>query len=200
MVPGSHRMVFNTGEPAYAVDPHGTIVAWNPAASRTFGFPVKKALGCKCWELLQGRDAFDNDYCGESCPIRRMALSHRSVNRCRMSFRTAAGAHQAYTVTMLALFHDGEAILVHLCRGLEAGPREQAATAGEMPGAGRGVLTTRERAVVRHLSDGRTTREIATLLSISVSTVRSHIEHILRKLDAHSRLEAVAIARRLGLD
>ena len=200
MVPGFHGMVFNTGEPAYAVDRHGTIVAWNPAASRTFGYSAEESVGGKCWELLQGRDAYDNEYCGESCPLRRMALARRSVNRCRLHFRTALGERRAYTVTTLALFHDGEATLVHLCRGLD--PAEQG-RAPATPGAettDHGVLTPRERSVLRLLADGHTTREIATLLSISVSTVRSHVEHILRKLNAHSRLEAVAIARRLGFD
>jgi DNA-binding CsgD family transcriptional regulator len=53
--------------------------------------------------------------------------------------------------------------------------------------------------VLGHLADGHTTREIATLLSITVPTVRNHIDHILHKLHAHSRLEAVAVSRRLGL-
>ena len=62
-----------------------------------------------------------------------------------------------------------------------------------------GILTPREREVLGHLADGHTTREIATLLSITVPTVRNHIDHILHKLHAHSRLEAVAVSRRLGL-
>jgi DNA-binding CsgD family transcriptional regulator len=66
-------------------------------------------------------------------------------------------------------------------------------------GKGEGVLTHRERQVLNHLADGHTTREIATLLSISGKTVRNHIEHILHKLHAHSRLEAVAVSRRLDL-
>ena len=200
MVPESHGMVFNTGEPAYAVDRHGTIVAWNPAASQTFGYSEEQSVGGKCWELLQGRDAYDNEYCGESCPLRRMALEHRSVNRCRLHFRTAFGERRAYTVTTLALFHDGEATLVHLCRPVGPEERDRAPAVPGSATPDHGVLTPREQAVVRLLADGHTTREIATLLSISVSTVRSHVEHILHKLNAHSRLEAGAIARRLGLD
>lgn len=200
MVSGFHGMVFNTGEPAYAVDRHGTIVAWNTAASRTFGYSAEETVGGKCWELLQGRDAYDNEYCGESCPLRRMALEHQSVNRCKLHFRTAFGERRAYTVTTLALFHDGEATLVHLCRGLDPDDKEHVQTPARSGEADFSVLTAREQAVVRLLADGHTTREIATLLSISVSTVRSHVEHILRKLNAHSRLEAVAVARRLGID
>ena len=199
MASGTHRMVFSTGEPAYAVDRHGTIVAWNRAASRAFGYPDEAVLGGRCWELLQGRDAFGNEYCSNTCPIRRMAIEHRSVNRCRLNFRTARGERRTFTVTTLVLFQDGDPTLIHLCRKVGA---ERAQSAEEHPSAEtvRGVLTRREREVVHLLADGHSTREIAALLSISVSTVRSHIEHILRKLHAHSRLEAVAVSRRLGLD
>jgi len=201
MVSGTHSMLFATGEPAWAVDRVGGIVAWNAAASRTFGYPAARAVGRKCWELLQGRDAFGNRYCSEHCPLRDMALQHLAANRCRMAFRTADNSLHTFTVTTLALFDSREAVLIHLCR--QEDPAANAETALERPAEPPrrgGVLTPRERQVLTHLADGHTTPEIATLLSISVSTVRSHIERILHKLHAHSRLEAVAVSRRLGLN
>lgn len=202
MASGTHSMIFSTGEPAYAVDRDGTIVGWNNAASRTFGYPSSRAVGSKCWQLLRGQDAFGNQYCGERCPMREMALQRKSVNRCRMSFRTASEKLQPFTVTTLALFDSRDATLIHLCHE-ETVTTGQGAEPGAVqpsrPAGGRDVLTLREREVLNHLSDGHTTREIATLLSISMPTVRSHIEHILQKLHAHSRLEAVAVSRRLGL-
>ena len=41
-----------TGEAAFAVDRHGSIVLWNDAAEQTFGYPHAEALGKKCWELM----------------------------------------------------------------------------------------------------------------------------------------------------
>ena len=100
----------------------------------------------------------------------------------------------------VALFDNCDASLIHLCRSESLAKRAGAKRAPlSEPGHQPGVLTPRERQVLNHLADGHTTREIATLLSISVPTVRSHIEHILHKLHAHSRLEAVAVSRRLGL-
>jgi DNA-binding NarL/FixJ family response regulator len=61
------------------------------------------------------------------------------------------------------------------------------------------ILTEREVQMVRLLAEGHSTREIAHRLFISVNTVRNHAQSVLRKLDAHSRLEAVAAARRLGI-
>lgn len=202
MASGTHSMLFATGEPAYAVDRDGTIVAWNTAASRAFGYSSAQAVGSKCWQLLQGQDAFGNQYCCERCPLHEMALQHKPVNRCRLSFRTADDELQGFTVTTLALFDTRDATLIHLCRKEPAADREPADQAARRESGhdeGQGVLTPRERQVLNHLSAGRTTREIAALLSISVPTVRSHVERILHKLHAHSRLEAVAVGRRLEL-
>jgi DNA-binding NarL/FixJ family response regulator len=58
-------------------------------------------------------------------------------------------------------------------------------------------LTPREWEVVDLLYEGRTTEQIAESLVLSVETVRSHVKHILRKLGARSRAEAVAIAQRM---
>jgi DNA-binding NarL/FixJ family response regulator len=60
-------------------------------------------------------------------------------------------------------------------------------------------LTTREIDVLRLLAVGRTTPAIAAELFLSANTVRNHISNILSKLDAHSKLEAVAVAVREGV-
>lgn len=57
-------------------------------------------------------------------------------------------------------------------------------------------LTPRQAEVLRLLERGRSTEQIAHELHLSAETVRNHIRHILRALNAHSRLEAVAIGRR----
>jgi DNA-binding NarL/FixJ family response regulator len=60
-------------------------------------------------------------------------------------------------------------------------------------------LTRREFEVLQLLADGCSTNYIVDELVLSVHTVRNHIRNILAKLGAQSRLEAVAIATRLGL-
>ncbi len=66
-------------------------------------------------------------------------------------------------------------------------------------GRGSARLTTREAEVLLLLADGVSTREIATRLFISLNTARNHVQRLIAKLGAHSRLEAVAVARRNGL-
>ena len=49
------------------------------------------------------------------------------------------------------------------------------------------------------MHQGKTVPEIAAAMGISVSTVRNHAQHVLLKLHVHTRFEAVALGRKLGL-
>jgi DNA-binding NarL/FixJ family response regulator len=60
-------------------------------------------------------------------------------------------------------------------------------------------LSERELDVLACLSRGRTTTQIASELFISENTVKTHVRHILDKLDASNRAEAVSKAINLGL-
>jgi DNA-binding NarL/FixJ family response regulator len=60
-------------------------------------------------------------------------------------------------------------------------------------------LTSRERAVLRMVATGLSSRAIASQMGISYTTVRTHIRSLGRKLDVHSKLEATVRARELGL-
>jgi DNA-binding NarL/FixJ family response regulator len=60
-------------------------------------------------------------------------------------------------------------------------------------------LTARETEVLRLLAQGRSNPAIATSLGIRLSTVRNHVQSVIEKLHAHSKLEAVATATRLGI-
>jgi two-component system nitrate/nitrite response regulator NarL len=55
-------------------------------------------------------------------------------------------------------------------------------------------LTPRESEVLGLLVAGKSTREMVKALGVSLARVRTHVENILRKLNVHSRLEAVAVA------
>jgi len=60
-------------------------------------------------------------------------------------------------------------------------------------------LSERELEVLRLISTGRSNREIAELLVITLSTVKTHINRLYGKLEAKRRTEAIRIARELGL-
>ena len=60
-------------------------------------------------------------------------------------------------------------------------------------------LSDAELRVLRYLPSNLRSTEIAAELFVSSNTVRTHLRHIYAKLDAHSRTEAVARGRQLGL-
>jgi DNA-binding NarL/FixJ family response regulator len=61
------------------------------------------------------------------------------------------------------------------------------------------MLSKREREVLVAMINGKHGRQIARDLTISTDTVRTHIRNIFAKLEVHSRLEAVRVARAAGL-
>lgn len=60
-------------------------------------------------------------------------------------------------------------------------------------------LTPRQAEVLRLLARGGSTGQIADELGVSPQTARNHVRDLMRRLDVHSRIEAVAAAHRRGL-
>jgi two-component system nitrate/nitrite response regulator NarL len=61
------------------------------------------------------------------------------------------------------------------------------------------MLTTRELEILRLAADGLSAPEIAARLVISVTTVKTHLQHIYAKLEVSDRAAAVATALRRGV-
>jgi LuxR family maltose regulon positive regulatory protein len=78
---------------------------------------------------------------------------------------------------------------------LERDATGAALSAAELPEP----LSERELEVLLLIAAGKTNRQIATELFVGVGTVKTHINNLYRKLDAHSRTQAVARARELNL-
>ncbi len=92
----------------------------------------------------------------------------------------------------------GEAILspamtLRLFQIVRASPALLPLPAADLP------LTRREQDVLRQLAQGQSNRQIAQALTVSENTVKTHVRHILEKLELDSRSEAVALVRRKTL-
>jgi len=61
------------------------------------------------------------------------------------------------------------------------------------------TLSPREREIVRHIARGQSNKEIGRALDIAETTVKIHVQHILRKLDLSSRVQAAVYAAERGL-
>lgn len=67
------------------------------------------------------------------------------------------------------------------------------------PAAGSGVLSEREREILRHIADGQTTKAIALSLGVSAKTVEAHRLNIMAKLKINSVAELTKYAIREGI-
>jgi putative two-component system response regulator len=90
--------------------------------------------------------------------------------------------------------HDGEVVIpAALLPQVVAGLRRSGPRVGD-------DMTRRETELLGHLTRGLSLVDIATVMSISVNTARNHTQRVIEKLGAHSKLEAVVIAMREGLE
>lgn len=88
-------------------------------------------------------------------------------------------------------------VIRHVHAGRKRIPADVAAQLAEH--LGDESLTGREREVLQYVATGNRNRDIGELLSISEETVKVHMKHIMEKLGASDRTEAVAIAVRRGI-
>lgn len=85
------------------------------------------------------------------------------------------------------------AVLSGEADGREAGAADRARPARAS------LLSPREAEVLRHISLGASNKEVARVLQMSPSTVRTHVESVFRKLDCSTRAAATLKASTLGL-
>jgi len=187
-----------TGDPAFAVDRNGVVVLWNEASEEVFGYPEVDALGKKCWELLCGHDINGNRYCFENCPLIEMAFLHEPVHAFKSSFDTSSHQQKQFSVSCVTVFDKpGDEMLLHICHPER--PDHDGGHQQKAPGARPESLSQREIEVLALLAGGVSTSEVARRLSISTRTVRTHIQHLMYKLQVHNRHDAIIEGRRLNL-
>ena len=189
---------FITASPAFAVDRNGMVVLWNDAAEEAFGYPAPVALGKKCWELMCGHDTNGNRYCFENCPLIEMAFLHEPVHDFNSTFGTASHQKKEFLVSCLTVFNEpGDEMLLHICHPEKPTPASTPRPAPSI--ALPDKLSQRELEVLKLLAENVKTNDIADHLSISIRTVRTHIQHMMYKLRVHKRRDAIVAGRRLNL-
>jgi DNA-binding NarL/FixJ family response regulator len=119
------------------------------------------------------------------------ALVARAATVGACGFLSKDGALRDVLQALRTAHRGGMVIAAHLLAGALRGE-----AAEEKPAS---PLTSRERDVLRLMSRGADARTIARELGISVHTCRGYVKSVLAKLGAHSQLEAVMVAIRLGL-
>ena len=185
---------FRSGDALVAFDAHYEILAWNEAAEQLTGIPAAEAVGRRCWEVLGGREANGGIICHAGCSVGRLALERWPVATREVEVRTPTGRRR---VAMATIAVADPPVILHLLRnapdGIHEPPAQEQACGPTLS------LTPRQLEVLGLLGEGSSARVIARQLGLAETTVRNHIRAILLELGAHSQLEAVAKARRLGL-
>jgi PAS domain S-box-containing protein len=197
-----------TGDGMVAIDTDGCILGWNAAAQGLFGYPAQDVIGRACNEVLDFEDRCGNAVCDAQCALHGVPRIEGSwvVPTREVLARTEAGRRLWLSVTTVLVpsAPDERCSRIHLMREVGVTPELELAILERLAQPKRGEvdasvidqLTLREREVLRLLAEGLGTQELAERLFVSSTTARNHVQHILNKLDVHSRLEAVALALR----
>jgi PAS domain S-box-containing protein len=197
----------------FAVDQHMRVVYWNDAAGKVFGVDAAAAMGRRCDEIVAGFETNGALLCAPDCRVIGCARRGHAADTYDLRRTSVQGNPQWLNVGIIVLRgrRRSSTLAVHVVRDVTSRRFvEQQATAvlSAIPDAFRAgapahrrgaAITAREAEVLRLLSCGLSNREIAETLTISPTTVRNHIEHLLAKLGVHSKLEAVVAAARSGV-
>ena len=179
-------------------DPQGALgalapVQQNPDAGDYWGFWRARA------DVLEAiaRDALGDRDAADAALERALDLSERSGDLTPFLLYPVAGLlerHARHRTAHAALAAEIRGLLA----GTQPGPR-YGAPPPSRPGPLLEPLSGSEVRVLRYLPTNLSAPEIARELSVSPSTVRTHIRHLYAKFGTHHRAEAVDLARALGL-
>lgn len=189
---------------AYAVTLDQRIVFWNRSAEQILGHTSDEVLGRRCYEVLAGtRGDSLVPACINGCPSMGAIRSRELPRTIEANLLRSTGDRLAASVTPMVVAGNEEnaPVLVHLFERAAAATDTPAEGASDRPAPSRrrGRLAPRELEVLRLVARGRSTQQIAEELEISPHTVRNHVRHFRRKLEAKTKLDAVLTAMRLGI-
>jgi PAS domain S-box-containing protein len=181
-------LVDNLVVPASVHEVDGRFVHVNAAAERACGHSCPELLGRHFTELLapEEREKVAAQFsraaeCGEPTDFETV-------------FVDAGGQLRGTRAQHLPL-HSGDEIVGVLILAFDARrPPSEPNGLDAQP-----QLTDRQREILDLIAAGQSTSEIAKNLTLSTETVRNHLRGVFRELHAHTRLEAIATARRHGL-
>lgn len=194
------ELLEGAAEAAVMIARGGIVTYANPVAERLLGWNGKKLRGMACARVLNAVLKDTTPVCGEECPVLQQAMNGVSAPAFDAEVKLKSGERRWLNVSTLAARCGDEHVCVHLMRDVDRQVKIQRAAermVEELEQSGEPTrpvfpeLTEQERRILEHLSLGHTTRQMAEALGISGTTVRNHVQHLMQKLNVHSRIEAV---------
>jgi PAS domain S-box-containing protein len=182
------RLVDSLVVPASLHDVEGRFVHMNSAAERASGRSNAQLLGRHFTELLP-REAREN----VEAQFRR-AVERGEPTDFETVFVDASGHLRGVRAQHLPLRDDDSVVgVLILAFDVRRPPSEPIRVLPDPR------LTPRQREILSLIASGLSTSEVARELTLSPETVRNHLRNAFRELRAHTRVEAIAAAQRLGL-
>ena len=211
------KLIDGTSDAAFVVNGAGVVVAWNGAAGKVFGVTAEQAIGQLCRTIVQGIDEC-GVVCSPNCTVRQAVNKRRPLESFDLQVQTVDGEQWCNVSVVIAESNSAtDVYAIHIVRPVDLRKRlemvvrdfvvrntslpahQAVAMIASRTAARKSDLSARESEVLRFLGKGGSTRSIADQLHISPTTVNNHVQHILRKLDSHTRLEAIRRAEHAGL-
>jgi PAS domain S-box-containing protein len=203
----------NAADGAFVVDENLCIIYWNDAAKELLNIDGEDIADQPCYRILMGYDEDKRLICKKHCHVLELAMKSKPISNYDVHMQTKQGNKRWLNMSIFTYQMDGNVdnkVIVHLFRDIND-KKEDEIFLHRLLGVAKkyhsippdnvtepeillGELTQREHEVLTLMAQGHGTREIGEQLSISSNTVRNHIQHILEKLQVHSRLEAVTFA------
>ena len=204
-----------TADAIFAVAPDHRIVRWDSRMESLTGTLAEEAVGLPFYEALVGECEDGGSLGARAWSAMRLSEDGQPVPGFEARLETRMGGERWVGVSVLSVGSEEGVYLVHIVRdaqkahdalemarglirlaptGEAAGSSQPARRSGEAPG-----LTPRQREVLGMLAEGKGVKEIQRELYLSQATVRNHVRSLLQALGAHSQLEAIAKARKVGL-
>jgi PAS domain S-box-containing protein len=174
--------------PASLHDVEGRFVHMNAAAERASGNSKDELLGHHYTEPLlpEEREKVVAQF--------RRAVEHGEPTDFETVFIDASGNRRGVRAQHLPLRFGDDIVGVLILAFDASPPASEPIGLAPLP-----RLTPRQREILELLATGRSTSDIAEKLTLSTETVRNHVRSMFSELHVHTRLEAIAAARRLGL-
>jgi PAS domain S-box-containing protein len=177
----AQRALEDVQVPSYVIDRFGIIRWLNPAAERLVG-DVRGRQQSSVVAPEQRREAKES--------FTRKLLGTEKSTESKVVVLGPDGERIQVEISAVPLYDGGRIVGVF---GLVP-HREETSPPDPHP-----HLTPRQNEVLHLLAHGRSTEQIADELHLSRETVRNHVRRLLTALDAHSRIEALAVAHREGI-
>jgi len=212
------NLAASTGDAAFVVDGEGNIAALNSAAIEMLGIREEDAKGKPCSIVLCGEDACGHR-CSPLCSVRQAADTNRQIKNYDLKVKTPQGRMWCNISVLLAeVATSTRPYSIHIIRPNDIQKRlelvmmdfivresnlgeeevRSVASLTRSP-ARETALSGRELEILQMLAAGISGAGISQRLGISRTTVNNHIQHILQKMNVHTRLEAIRLAEQSRL-